>query len=81
MPRSGCHHKAYDLILWIIPSWGSFPGHKFLIADRIESLLLDILEHLVEAPIQEEGRISQGRKPGSGEVEVPDPSFERPEAA
>jgi hypothetical protein len=42
--------KLYDFILWIIPKLERFPrGQKFLIADRIESLMLDILEDLIEA--------------------------------
>ncbi|MBN1271891.1 MAG: diversity-generating retroelement protein Avd [Candidatus Aminicenantes bacterium] len=42
--------KLYDLILWIIPKLEKYPrSHKFLIADRIENLLLDILDLLIEA--------------------------------
>lgn len=42
--------KLYDLILWIIPKLQEFPrSQKFLLADRIECLLLDILEHLIDA--------------------------------
>ena len=36
--------KLYDLLLWIIPKLEKFPrSQKFLIADRIETMLLDIL--------------------------------------
>jgi len=42
--------KLYDLILWTIPHLEKFPrNHKFTIGDRIETLLLDILELLIEA--------------------------------
>ena len=42
--------KVYDYILWIIPKLEKFPrSHKFLLADRIETLLLDILENLIDA--------------------------------
>lgn len=42
--------KLYDFILWLIPKLEKFPrSQKFLLADRIETLLLDILELLVGA--------------------------------
>jgi hypothetical protein len=42
--------KLYDLILWIIPKLEKYPRtQKFLLADRIESLMLDILELLIDA--------------------------------
>ncbi|MBI4651197.1 diversity-generating retroelement protein Avd [Candidatus Desantisbacteria bacterium] len=42
--------KLYDFILWIIPKLEKFPrSQKFLLADRIENFLLDILELLIEA--------------------------------
>ncbi len=42
--------RTYDLILWIIPILQKFPkGQKYLLGDRIESLLLDILELLIQA--------------------------------
>jgi hypothetical protein len=42
--------KLYDLILWIIPKLQEFPrSQKFLLADRIECILLDILGHLIDA--------------------------------
>ena len=42
--------KLYDYLLWIIPKLEKFPrSQKFLLADRIEGLLLDILERLIEA--------------------------------
>jgi hypothetical protein len=42
--------KLYDYILWIIPKLERFPrGQKFILADRIETLMLDILDLLIEA--------------------------------
>jgi len=42
--------KLYDFLLWIIPKLEKFPrSQKFLIADRIETVLLDILDLLIEA--------------------------------
>lgn len=42
--------KLYDYILWLIPKLEKFPrSQKFLMADRIESLMLDILMLLIEA--------------------------------
>ncbi len=42
--------KLYDLLLWAVPKLEKLPrGQKFLIGDRIENLLLDILELLIDA--------------------------------
>jgi hypothetical protein len=42
--------RLYDFILWMIPKLEKFPrSQKFLLGDRIESLMLDILELLIEA--------------------------------
>ncbi len=42
--------KLYDFILWIIPKLEKYPKtQKFLLADRIEQLMLDILELLIRA--------------------------------
>ncbi len=42
--------KLYDLILWIIPKLEKFPrNQKFLLGDRIEQSMLDILDCLIEA--------------------------------
>jgi hypothetical protein len=42
--------KQYRLILWALPKLANFPkDQRFLLADRIERLLLDVLEMLVEA--------------------------------
>ena len=42
--------KQYQLILWMLPKIANFPkDQRFLLADRIERLLLDILEMLIGA--------------------------------
>ncbi len=42
--------KHYKLILWMLPKMANFPrDQRFLLADRIEKILLDILEMLIEA--------------------------------
>ncbi|HDQ45367.1 MAG TPA: diversity-generating retroelement protein Avd [bacterium] len=42
--------KTYDLLLYLIPQLAKFPrDQKFLLADRIENLLLDFLEAMIEA--------------------------------
>ena len=42
--------KHYRLILWMLPKMANFPkDQRFLLTDRIERLLLDILELLIEA--------------------------------
>jgi hypothetical protein len=42
--------KLYDFILWVIPKLEKFPrSQKFLIADRMETLMLDILDDLIGA--------------------------------
>ncbi len=42
--------KLYDFILWIIPKLEKYPRtQKFILADRIEALMLDILDLLIEA--------------------------------
>lgn len=42
--------KHYKLILWMLPKMAKFPkDQRFLLADRIERILLDILEMLIEA--------------------------------
>lgn len=42
--------KHYKLILWMLPKIADFPrDQRFLLADRIEKILLDILEMLIEA--------------------------------
>jgi len=42
--------KHYKLILWMLPKIANFPkDQRFLLVDRIERILLDILEMLIEA--------------------------------
>ena len=42
--------KLYDCLLWMIPKLEKFlKSQNFLLADRIENLLLNILDLLIEA--------------------------------
>jgi len=42
--------RVYDLILWLLPKLEKFPrSQKFLLGDRIETALFEILEFLIEA--------------------------------
>jgi hypothetical protein len=42
--------KLYDFLLWMIPKLDQFPrSQKFILGDRIETLMLDILQLLIEA--------------------------------
>lgn len=42
--------KLYELILWLLPHMAKFPqSHRFVLADRIERSVLDVLELLIEA--------------------------------
>jgi len=42
--------KTYDLLLYLIPQLAKFPrDQKFLLGDRIEALLLDYLEDMIQA--------------------------------
>lgn len=42
--------RIYDYLLWVIPKLEKFPrSQKFLLADRIENLLLDALQLLIDA--------------------------------
>ena len=43
-------NKNYELLLYIIPILTKFPrNHKFLLADRIENILLDTQELVINA--------------------------------
>ena len=49
--------KHYKLILWMLPKMAKFPkDQRFLLADRIERILLDILEMLIEAVYSKQKR-------------------------
>lgn len=42
--------KLYDLLLWMIPKIEKFPrSQKFVLGDRMETLMLDILDLLIQA--------------------------------
>lgn len=47
--------KVYDLLLWMIPKLAKFPkDQRYLLGQRIENGLLDILEILIEASFTKE---------------------------
>lgn len=49
--------KHYKLIYWMLPKMADFPrDQRFLLADRIERILLDILEMLIEANYSKQKR-------------------------
>lgn len=49
--------KLYALMLWFIPRLDKFPrNRKFILGDRMENLMLDVLELLVEAAYSRAGR-------------------------
>lgn len=42
--------RTYDLLLWIIPQLEKFPkSQRFLLGDRIESRLLEVMDLLIRA--------------------------------
>ncbi len=42
--------KTYDLVIWIIPQLEKFPkGQRYLLGDRIETTLLDVMELIIQA--------------------------------
>ena len=42
--------KTYDLLLYLIPLLSKLPrSHKFTLGDRIENLLLDVLQAFIQA--------------------------------
>ncbi len=42
--------RTYDLLLWVIPVLEKFPrSQRFLLGERIETFLLDIMELLIKA--------------------------------
>ena len=42
--------KVYDLVLWLLNQIPKFPrSHRFVLGDRIENSILEVLELLIEA--------------------------------
>ena len=42
--------RTYDLLLWMIPQLEKFPkSQRYLLGDRIETLLLDIMDVIIHA--------------------------------
>ncbi len=49
--------KLYDFLLWMIPKLEKFPrSQRFVLGDRIETLMLDILELLLDAASSKQKR-------------------------
>ena len=47
--------KLYDFMLWMLPKVDKYPrNRKFTLGDRIEILMLDLLELLIEAAYRRE---------------------------
>ena len=68
--------KTYDLILWSCNHTGTFPrNHRFVLGERIERNLYDLLESLIRA------KYSRQRQPfaGSGQPRTGNPPL--PDAA
>lgn len=43
-------YKVYDLLMWLMERIAKFPrSHRFVLGDRMERLVLDVLELLIEA--------------------------------
>ena len=50
-------HKVYDLLMWLMGRIAKFPrSHRFVLGDRMERLVLDVLELLIEAVYTREKR-------------------------
>ena len=60
MPKEvGAITKLYDFLFWIVPKLEKFPlSQKILIADRIETVLLDILDLLIEMAYSKTGLVA-----------------------
>lgn len=51
---------TYDLILYIVPQLGKYPKtQKFLLADRIQNHLMDVLELLVASYYSKKGGVKR----------------------
>jgi four helix bundle protein len=45
-------HKIYEFIIWIYPTINKFPkSQRFVLGQRMENVVLDILELLIEAKL------------------------------
>lgn len=57
--------KLYDFLFWIVPKLEKFPrSKKLIIADRIEAVLLDVLDLLIEAAYSKPGLVATRRTSG-----------------
>ena len=71
--------RIYDLLLWIVPKLDKFPrSQKFLVGDRIENLLLDTLELLLDAAFsKKQGGVTEPGQPQVGEAALSRTPFQR----
>jgi hypothetical protein len=47
--------RLYDFLVWMVPKLEKFPrSQKFIMGDRIQNLMLDILELLIDAAYSRE---------------------------
>jgi hypothetical protein len=61
--------KAYDVLLWLMNHVGKFPrSHRFVLGDRIESRMLNVLESLVLAAYARDKR--DYLRQANGDVQV-----------
>ena len=55
--------KAYDLTAWAVPAIGKFPrSHRFVLGERMENSLYDVLDTLIEARYCREERAALLRR-------------------
>lgn len=48
---------AYEFLKWLVDHVGKFPrSHRFVLGERMETAMLDLLMLLVEASYQREGK-------------------------
>ena len=48
---------AYEFLKWLVDHVGKFPrSHRFVLGERIETAMLNLLMFLVEAAYQREGK-------------------------
>ena len=72
--------KTYDLILWSCNHTSKFPrNHRFVLGERIERNLYDLLETLIAGQVHQEPPAAARRsQPDAGNPPVPDAAGERP---
>ena len=71
--------KTYDLILWSCNHTGKFPrNHRFVLGERIERNLYDLLETLIQAKYtRQRQRLAGASQPDSGNPPLSDAAGQR----